>query len=132
MTASSEFEAFHDRHYEVVNQYLDEFFDTLQRQHTSDRKQETVERFREFVLRGGKRLRPISVLLGYGAVTGNDPSEQVYRLSLPVEIYHNGTLIQDDLMDQDDTRRGGPAYHQMVMGQYSEWLPAPALRSQAV
>ncbi|MDY6766228.1 MAG: polyprenyl synthetase family protein, partial [Candidatus Nanohaloarchaea archaeon] len=132
MGATAAFEKFHEKHQPAIDEHLDAFFTELQEQETEYRKAATIERFSEFVLRGGKRLRPLSVLLGHGAVTGEDPDDPLYRLSLPVEIYHNGTLIQDDFMDQDGTRRGGPAYHRLVLDRYREILPTPSIPSQAV
>ncbi|MFB6294828.1 MAG: polyprenyl synthetase family protein, partial [Candidatus Nanohaloarchaea archaeon] len=132
MGATAAFEEFHEEHQPAIDEHLDAFFTELQEQETEYRKAATIERFSEFVLRGGKRLRPLSVLLGHGAVTGEDPDDPLYRLSLPVEIYHNGTLIQDDFMDQDGTRRGGPAYHRLVLDRYREILPTPSIPSQAV
>ncbi|MFB6167067.1 MAG: polyprenyl synthetase family protein [Candidatus Nanohaloarchaea archaeon] len=131
MGSTEVFEAFHEEQRPVVNEYLDQFLLSLVEEEESRRKQRSMERFREFVMRGGKRLRPLSVLLGYGAVTGEDPDEEIYRLSLPVEIYHNGTLVQDDFMDQDGTRRGEPALHREVMGEYDDLLPSPSIASRA-
>jgi len=67
---------------------------------------------------GGKRLRPILLLLATEAVGGD------YRTALPaataVELLHNFTLIHDDIMDEDDTRRGRPTVH-------AKWDDAVAL-----
>jgi len=64
----------------------------------------------EHVLRaGGKRVRPILLLLvaeSYGV-----PVERTLPAALAVEIFHNFTLVHDDLMDQDDERRGAPTVH---------------------
>lgn len=132
MTASAEFEAFHKEHHPIIDEYLEDFFNDLREEKDARRKRKSIDRSREFVLRGGKRLRPISVLLGHGAVTGEEPDDELYDLSLSVEIYHNGTLMQDDFMDQDDTRRGGPSLHRMVLDHYNEVLPAPSITTRAM
>jgi len=58
---------------------------------------------------GGKRLRPVLLLLSCEAVGGN------IHDSLPaaaaVELLHNFTLVHDDIMDQDDKRRGRETVH---------------------
>ena len=59
---------------------------------------------------GGKRLRPMLVLLGYGLK--NDDLEAVIGPSLTVEIFHNFTLMHDDIMDLAPLRRGKPTVHE--------------------
>ncbi len=65
---------------------------------------------RDYVSRGGKRLRPISCLASYLAFGGNRMDE-ILTASLSVEFLHNSSLIHDDIMDRSNKRRGGPAFH---------------------
>ena len=58
---------------------------------------------------GGKRLRPC-LLLAIGESLGAD-IDHTLPLAAAVEIFHNFTLLHDDIMDQADTRRGRPAVH---------------------
>jgi geranylgeranyl diphosphate synthase type II len=58
---------------------------------------------------GGKRLRPILLLLASAAVGGR--LERCLDAAVAVELLHNFTLVHDDIMDQDDTRRGRPSVH---------------------
>ncbi len=64
----------------------------------------------EHVLRaGGKRIRPVLLLLvaeSYGTRVG-----RALPAALAVELFHNFTLVHDDLMDGDDERRGAPTVH---------------------
>lgn len=58
---------------------------------------------------GGKRIRPILVLMAY-----NLYREDVKKAMMPaigLETYHNFTLLHDDLMDRADVRRGMPTVH---------------------
>jgi geranylgeranyl pyrophosphate synthase len=66
---------------------------------------------KEYIMRGGKRLRPVLVILGYKAVKGDTVPENLYTAALCVEILHNGSLLHDDLIDHDETRRGGKTFH---------------------
>lgn len=59
---------------------------------------------KEFVMLGGKRLRPIALLETYKSITGDLPTE-IINASLCVELFHNGTLVHDDVIDEDLTRR---------------------------
>ena len=58
---------------------------------------------------GGKRLRPYLVLKSCELVEG-DPEVAIPYASA-VEIFHTFTLIHDDIMDNDDLRRGAPTVH---------------------
>jgi geranylgeranyl diphosphate synthase type II len=64
----------------------------------------------EYILSlGGKRLRPLLALLATEAF-GNKP-EDALPAALSVEVFHNFTLIHDDIMDQAPLRRGSPTVH---------------------
>lgn len=58
---------------------------------------------------GGKRIRPILLLLSCKAVGGNQ--EDCLDAAVAVEILHNFTLVHDDIMDQDDLRRSRQTVH---------------------
>ncbi len=60
---------------------------------------------------GGKRLRPLIVLMTARALGGVDAEVRATPLALAVEIFHNFTLVHDDIMDNDDFRRGVPTVH---------------------
>jgi octaprenyl-diphosphate synthase len=60
-------------------------------------------------LAGGKRLRPILVLLG--AALGGEVGSRAARLGCIVELLHTATLIHDDVVDQAPLRRGRPSAH---------------------
>lgn len=59
---------------------------------------------------GGKRLRPCLAVFAYHLYQ-ND-WQQAIRPSLALEVFHNFTLLHDDLMDQAPSRRGMPTVHQ--------------------
>ena len=58
---------------------------------------------------GGKRLRPVFVLIGCG-LYDNQP-EKALKSSLAIEVFHNFTLLHDDIMDRAEVRRGKPTVH---------------------
>ncbi|MBZ4651826.1 MAG: Trans-Isoprenyl Diphosphate Synthase [Proteiniphilum sp.] len=58
---------------------------------------------------GGKRVRPLLTLLA-ADMFGADP-EIALEPALAVEIFHNFSLLHDDLMDHADLRRGMPTVH---------------------
>ncbi|MBA4407928.1 MAG: polyprenyl synthetase family protein [Bacteroidota bacterium] len=52
---------------------------------------------------GGKRLRPVMVLLAYNLF--DDSVEKAFPAALAIEVFHNFTLLHDDIMDQAEMRR---------------------------
>lgn len=59
---------------------------------------------------GGKRMRPLLVLMGYGLY--REDWHKVVRYAVAVEAFHNFTLIHDDIMDNAPVRRGKPTIHE--------------------
>ena len=70
---------------------------------------ELYEPVRYVLAGGGKRLRPLLLLLSAEAF-GVDP-EEALPAALSVEVFHNFTLVHDDIMDRAEERRGRPTVH---------------------
>ena len=64
---------------------------------------------RDYPERGGKRIRPALVLWACELFGGD--REQAIPAAAAVEIYHNWTLVHDDIIDRDELRRGRPSEH---------------------
>ncbi len=80
----------------------------------------------EFVLRGGKRLRPAFAYWGWRAVsdTGEDPNDpSMLRLFSALELLHACALVHDDVIDASATRRGLPTVHRLFSDKHriSQW-----------
>jgi geranylgeranyl diphosphate synthase type II len=58
---------------------------------------------------GGKRLRPVLMLMAYNMY--KEDVEHILMPAIAIETYHNFTLLHDDLMDRADVRRGKPCVH---------------------
>lgn len=58
---------------------------------------------------GGKRIRPLLMLMGYNLY--KEDVDTIMDNALALETYHNFTLLHDDLMDKSDLRRGNPTVH---------------------
>ena len=69
---------------------------------------------------GGKRLRPMLLLASCDAVGGK--MERAVNQALGIEMFHNFTLLHDDVMDRADKRRGKPTVH-------CKWNEATAILS---
>lgn len=69
---------------------------------------------------GGKRLRPL-LLLSTCEALGGDPDKAISQ-AVGLEMFHNFTLLHDDVMDNAEVRRGRPTVHR-------RWNPSVAILS---
>ena len=60
--------------------------------------------------KGGKRLRPVMTLMSCNLFT--DKIDEAIMPAIGIEVFHNFTLVHDDIMDQAPVRRGLPTVHQ--------------------
>lgn len=58
---------------------------------------------------GGKRIRPMLALIASALFGGKE--EEVLPAALALEVFHNFTLLHDDVMDRAEVRRGRPTVH---------------------
>lgn len=58
---------------------------------------------------GGKRMRPVMLLMAYNLF--HDEVDQAINAAVAVEVFHNFTLLHDDVMDDSPLRRGKPTVH---------------------
>ena len=85
-----------------VNDYIDHL--------PYERKPETLyEPIRYVLSLGGKRIRPVLMLLAYNLY--KDDPFTILPSACALETYHNYTLLHDDLMDNADLRRGHQTVH---------------------
>ncbi|NFT16494.1 polyprenyl synthetase family protein [Clostridium botulinum] len=80
---------------------------------------------------GGKRIRPILLILTYSLYKDN--IEKIMPMAAAIEMIHTYSLIHDDLpcMDDDDLRRGKPTNHK-VFGENIAVLAGDALLNEAM
>ena len=71
---------------------------------------------KDFVLRDGKRVRPILFVIGYQGFAGR-AAPGLYTSALSIELLHDFMLVHDDIIDKSDTRRGAPSMH-VMLGSY--------------
>lgn len=66
----------------------------------------------EYILSlGGKRIRPALTLMACNIY--NNSIENAIKPALGLEVFHNFTLLHDDLMDEADKRRNKPTVHKV-------------------
>jgi geranylgeranyl diphosphate synthase type I len=107
------FKNFYSAHKEKINQELGKFLNIKTRQAKKISKdcEKLTEAVKEFTLRGrSKRIRALLVILGYAGFGGRNGREIIKAASF-IELIHSYLLIHDDIIDQDDLRRGKPTMH---------------------
>ncbi|MGH8794162.1 MAG: polyprenyl synthetase family protein [Stackebrandtia sp.] len=87
---------------------------------------DVAETAEQFVLGGGKRMRPAFAYWGYRGAGGDD-CDTVVACTASLELLQASALMHDDLMDDSDTRRGAPAVHRKFASMHalSDWAGAP-------
>lgn len=86
--------------------YINQNIDSLRLDYTPKSLFEPIKYILEL---GGKRVRPALAVMGYNLYK-NDIEKSI-PIALGLEIFHNFTLLHDDLMDRADKRRGKPTVH---------------------
>ncbi len=76
--------------------------------------EELYEPIRYLMKLSGKRLRPLLTLLGYTLY--KDDWQKALKPAIAVEVFHNFTLMHDDIMDKAPLRRGQPTVHEKWNG----------------
>ena len=77
---------------------------------------------------GGKRIRPVLML--HAASLLSNQLDGIYPAAIAIELFHNFTLLHDDIMDHAGIRRGDPAVH-VKYGENSAILSGDAMSIMA-
>lgn len=78
---------------------------------------------------GGKRVRPYLAYLGYVS-EGGSSREEIEHALFAIELFHVFCLIHDDIIDEDELRRGVTTVHALVRSRYAQ-LGRPQLAQRA-
>lgn len=70
-----------------------------------------LKSIKEFILRDGKRVRPVLFCIGYLGYAKKVTTPGLYRSCLALELLHDFMLVHDDIIDKSSTRRGKPSMH---------------------
>lgn len=102
---------------ERVDRELIDYFNTTTSLVSDPVCKMVYQHIKDFTMNGGKRLRPILVVLGHDLFAPSD--ERVYRAAISIELTQTYLLIHDDIMDQSEVRRGKPSLHVAVRNEIS-------------
>ncbi len=92
-----------------LSDYQNIFQSYLSQHAFNQEPQELYEPVNYILSLGGKRLRPLLALMGYELF--DEDISKALPIAAAVEIFHNFTLLHDDIMDQAPLRRGKPTVH---------------------
>ncbi|ADR21495.1 isoprenyl synthetase [Marivirga tractuosa] len=93
-----------------IKEYIVSINSAIEQEDFGDKPQELYEPIRYIMSLGGKRMRPLLSLLSYQLYKDN--IKEVIPASIAVEIFHNFTLMHDDIMDNAPLRRGQQTVHE--------------------
>jgi len=82
---------------------------------------DALEKIKDHCLRPAKRLRASLMIAGYQLLDGTN-YDKILDASLSIELVHTALLIHDDIMDQDEIRRGDLTTHKQYERQHSQQL----------
>jgi geranylgeranyl diphosphate synthase type I len=91
--------------------------------------QDLYEDMCEYILRRGKRIRPLLFLIAYKAFGGERDLNQpaLLRSAIALELLHAFILIHDDIIDLSDRRRGSPTLHRVIERHLRERTDRPRI-----
>ena len=112
------FKEFYKETKDKLNKIIDEYNDNL----VSDKSgylRENLELFKN-LNSDGKLIRGILISLGYKMIGNKDIDYSLY-LSLAYEIFQTSVLIHDDIIDNDNLRRGKETIHYSNYKKYNKY-----------
>lgn len=115
---------------EKIDRELAAFFQEREKDSIDPVCRNVNNHIREFTMNGGKRLRPMLVVLGHDLFA--KPDNRVYRAAISLELTQTYLLIHDDIMDQSEIRRGKPSLHVSVRNQVKDKVPDPKRISENI
>ncbi len=95
----------------MIDSRLSNLYEAYRLEHAFTGNPETLYQSMQYIMDlGGKRIRPLLVLMAAESAGGS--AEEALPLAHAVEVFHNFSLVHDDIMDQALVRRGQPTVHE--------------------
>jgi geranylgeranyl diphosphate synthase type I len=115
------YKSFTDHYAPLVDSFINEFYIEKIKSAESDYMRELYDVIREYCLREGKRIRPMLLINSYlGYRKGFKKVNEIIGFGAAVELMHSFLLIQDDIIDKSESRRGGEAMHILLRKKYAQ------------
>ena len=101
-----------------IDRELEKYFSILKKNEKEILFADFYEQLKEFIIpkrSRAKRIHPILLIAAFSGIINpmylDEEIDKIREVSIAVELLHSGHLIHDDLIDNDDTRRGKPTFH---------------------
>lgn len=95
----------------MIDSRLSNLYEAYRMEHAFNGSPESLYQSMQYIMDlGGKRIRPLLVLMAAESAGGS--AERALPFAHAVEIFHNFSLVHDDIMDQASVRRGQPTVHE--------------------
>ena len=111
----------------AINQEIEHFFDKLNKKEKELLFADFNSQLRTFIIpekSKAKRIHPILLVAAFNGIINpiylEDNIEEIRKVAIAVEFLHSGHLIHDDLIDNDDIRRGEPAFHKQLQNEINK------------
>jgi len=122
------FREFSSEYVPQINRFIGDYFTGKSGTAELPFMKEMYSNIREYCLRDGKRIRPLLLINAYnGYRKGFRKTGEMLKLGAAVEIMHSFLLVQDDIIDRAQTRRGGKALHVLLGERYSAGTANPLI-----
>jgi len=109
---------------EAINQELEKYFNKLDKKEKELLFADFHNQLRTFIIpekSKAKRIHPILLVAAFNGIINpmylEDNIGEIRKVAMAVEFLHSGHLIHDDLIDNDDMRRGVPAFHKQLQNE---------------
>jgi len=116
------FKNFSDEYIPQIDSFINNFFNEKIINANADFMKSMYRDLQEYCSRPGKRIRPLLLLLSFQSFSSKKnelENQEIVKFASVVEMMHSMLLLQDDIIDKSDTRRGGKALHLITDEKYS-------------
>ncbi|MBL7055859.1 polyprenyl synthetase family protein [Candidatus Woesearchaeota archaeon] len=112
-----EFQEFLKKYKKNVDFEIKKFFDRKIKNTKDPILNISYKHLKEFTLRNGKRIRPISSIIAYNSCKTD---KKIYPFCFVPELFHASSLVHDDIMDEDSLRRNKKTMHKIFEEYYKK------------
>ncbi|MFX1442196.1 MAG: polyprenyl synthetase family protein [Promethearchaeota archaeon] len=120
-------EEFFNSEREAINLELEKFFDKLNKKEKELLFADFNNQMKNFIIpekSKAKRIHPILLVAAFNGIINpmylEENVREIRKVAIAVEFLHSGHLIHDDLIDNDDMRRGEPAFHKQLQNEINK------------
>jgi len=109
----------------TIDKIIDDYFNVLIKDEKELLFGDFINQIKEFITnKKAKRIHPVLLIAAFSGIVNplylEDQIDQIRKISICVELLHSGHLIHDDLIDDDEMRRGKPTFHKQLRNEIEQ------------